>query len=148
MYNEKAHAEVDINVPPEKVFDFLTDPHNTPLVLSGLIENYNIPPLPVKVGTKFSFKYQMLGVILKGEVVIDKVERPSEYDFTSTGGVASKWLQRMTIKDGGTHFTLDVEYDPPKSWIDKVKIDVVRKMNQGDAEKYTQNLKILLEMQS
>jgi hypothetical protein len=54
----------------------------------------------------------------------------------------------MITKDGGTHFSLDVEYDPPKSWLDKIKLEVVRKMNQSDAEKYTQNLKTLLEMQS
>ena len=148
MYSEKAHAEVDINVPPEKVFDFLTDPKNIPLVLPGLIENYNIPELPIKTGSKFNFKYQTLGILQEGEIVIDKVESPFTYDFTSTCGVVSKWLQHMTAKDGGTRFTLGVEYDPPKSWVDKIKIDVVRKMNQGDAEKYVQNLKTLLEMQS
>lgn len=148
MYSEKAHAEIDISIPPEKVFNFLTDPKNIPLVLPGLIENYNIPNLPIQVGSKFNFKYQTLGIVQEGEIVVDKVESPSTYDFTSTGGVASKWLQHMTAKDGGTHFTLDVEYDPPKSWLDKIKIDVVRKMNKGDAEKYTQNLKTLLEMQS
>jgi hypothetical protein len=148
MYSEKAHAEVDISVPPEKVFSFLTNPKNIPLVLPGLIENYNIPELPVQVGSKFNFKYQTLGIVQEGEIVVDKVESNSAYDFTSTGGVASKWLQRMATKDGGTHFSLDVEYDPPKSWLDKIKLEVVRKMNQSDAEKYTQNLKTLLEMQS
>ncbi len=148
MYSEKAHAEIDISVPSEKVFNFLTNPKNIPLVLPGLIENYNIPQLPIKVGSKFNFKYQTMGIVQEGEVVIDKIESPSAYDFTSTGGVISKWLQRMTAKDGGTHFSLDVEYETPKSWLDKVKIDVVQKMNQGDAEKYTQNLKTLLEIQS
>lgn len=147
MYKEKIHFEADINVPPEKVFDFLTDPHNIPLVLPGLIENNNIPPLPVKVGARFNFKYQMLGVVLEGDVVVDKVESPSAYDFTSSGGGDSKWMQRLTEKDSGTHLTLDVEYNPPQSWIDKVKLSVIQKMNQGEAEKYLQNIKTLLEMQ-
>lgn len=148
MYSEKVHFEIDINVPPEKVFSFLTDPNNIPLVLPGLIENSNIPTLPVTVGAKFNFKYQMLGVVLEGEVTVDKVESPLAYDFTSSSGADSKWVQRMTEKDGGTHFTLDVEYNPPQSWIDKVKLSVIQKMNQGEAEKYVQNIKTLLEMQS
>ena len=148
MYSEKIHAEVDISVSPEKVFNFLTNPKNIPLVLPGLIENYNIPELPIQVGSKFNFKYQMLGIVQEGEITVNKVESNSTYDFTSTGGIASKWVQRMTEKDNGTHFALDVEYDPPKSWLDKIKLEIVRKMNQSDAEKYVQNLKTLLEMQS
>ncbi len=148
MYKEKIHFEIEINAAPEKVFDFLTDPHNIPLVLPGLIENSNIPPLPVKVGTKFNFKYQMFGVVINGETVIDKVERPSAYDFTISGGVDSKWVERMTGKNGGTHFTLDVGYNSPQSWIDKIKLDVVQKMNQGNVEHYLRNIKTLLEMQS
>jgi len=148
MYSEKARAEIDISVPPEKVFNFLTDPKNIPLVLPGLIENYNIPELPIRVGSKFNFKYQALGIVQEGEIVINKVESNSAYDFTSKGSIESKWLQRMTAKNEGTHFALDVEYDPPKSWLDKIKLEVVKKMNQGDAEKYAQNLKTLLEMQS
>ena len=63
MYSEKIHAEVDISVSPEKVFNFLTNPKNIPLVLPGLIENYNIPELPIQVGSKYNFQYQMLGLV-------------------------------------------------------------------------------------
>jgi len=100
MYSEKAHAEVDISVPPEKVFNFLTNPKNIPLVLPGLIENYNIQELPIQVGSKFNFKYQTLGIVQEGEVVVDKVESNSIYDFTSTGGVVSKWIQQMDTANG------------------------------------------------
>ena len=39
----KIHAERDLTFPPEKIFEFVTNPNNVPLVLPGLIENTNIP---------------------------------------------------------------------------------------------------------
>jgi len=146
MQKEKVRFEADINVPPEKVFDFLTNPKNTPSILPSLIENYNIPELPVKNGSTFNFRYQVLGVVLEGEVTIDEVERPSVYNFSTRGGVESKWLQSMTAKNGGTHFTLDVEYTPPQSWLDKAKLTVIQEISMKDAEEYTKNLKESLEM--
>ncbi|MBI4038947.1 SRPBCC family protein [Candidatus Daviesbacteria bacterium] len=52
MYNEKIHTEIDIDAPVSKVFEFLTDPNNIPLILPGLKENYDIPELPIKEGSK------------------------------------------------------------------------------------------------
>ena len=148
MQKEKVHFEIDINVPQENVFDFLTDPKNIPLVLPGLVENYNIPELPIKKGSTFNFRYQILGVLLDGKTIIDEIERSSIYNFTTEGEVDSKWLQNMTTKNGGTHFTLDAEYTPPRSWLDKAKLTMIQEINRRDAEKYTKNLKELLEMQS
>jgi uncharacterized protein YndB with AHSA1/START domain len=144
---ERVRLELEIEASVEKVFDFLTDPHNIPLVLPGLIENTNIPELPLGVGSQFGYTYQMFGVVLRGDVIIDAIEHPSVYDFHTTGQVASAWKQHLTPRDGGTLFQLDVEYEPPRSWLEKVKLGVMRRFSDKEAEQYLHNLKALLELQ-
>jgi carbon monoxide dehydrogenase subunit G len=148
MLTESLHHEIDIDVSPEKVFDFLTDPHNVPLVVPGLIENTDIPPLPLQRGSRFMYRYQMLGVVLEGAVTIEQIERPAVYDFTTSGGGESTWKQRILPRNGGTRFTLEIAYNPPHSWLEKVRLEVVRQMNQTEAEQYLKHLKTLLEMQA
>lgn len=147
MYNEKIHIEIDIDAPAQKVFDFLTDPNNIPLVLPGLKENYDIPELPIKEGAKFKYKYELFNSVMEGEVVIDKVDAPNEYNFTSSGMGESKWTQKLTDQDGKTHFSLDIEYNTPKSWLESTGQALTEKTNQENAEKYLQNLKNALELQ-
>jgi len=144
---EKVRLELEINASTEKVFGFLTDPHNIPLVLPGLIENTNIPELPLGVGSQFSYTYQMFGVVLRGDVEIDAIERPSGYHFHTTGEAASAWKQHLTPRDGKTLFQLEVEYEPPRSWLEKVKLGVMRRFSDKEAEQYLHNLKTLLELQ-
>jgi carbon monoxide dehydrogenase subunit G len=147
MLTESLRQGIDIDVSPEKVFDFLTDPHNVPLVLPGLIENTGIPPLPVQRGAQFGFRYQMLGVVLEGTVTIEQIERPTVYDFSTSGGGESTWKQRFLPRDGGTRFDLEIAYALPRSWLEKVRLEVIRQMNRSEAEHYLQHLKTLLEMQ-
>jgi carbon monoxide dehydrogenase subunit G len=144
---EKLRLELEINASAEKVFDFLTDPHNIPLVLPGLIENTNIPELPLGAGSQFNYTYQMFGVVLRGDVVIDAIERPSAYHFHTTGEAASTWKQHITPRDGKALFQLEVEYEPPRSWLEKVKLGVMRRFSDKEAEQYLHNLKTVLELQ-
>jgi len=148
MESIQIHVEADINAPIEKVFKFATNPNNIPLVLPGLIENTNIPELPIKAGDKFNLKYQMLGVIVEGICTIDKIESPNIYDFSTSSGVTSHWKERLSSNNGGTHFSLDVEYEPPRSWIEKMKLNVIKKMNIKDAEHFLHNINAVLELQS
>lgn len=148
MYNEKLHSEILINTPIAKVFTFLTTPQNIPLVLPGLIENTDIPGLPLKAGSEFRFRYQMFGVITEGTTVIDRIESPSVYDFSTMGGNVSRWRERLTEEDGRTRLSVDVEYDPPVSWFEKVQLSVVRTLMPAELDRFLQNVRILLELQS
>ena len=77
MYSQKVNPWTTINVPREDVFDFLVNPHQIPLVLPGLIENTGVPDLPLKVGDRFTYHYQVSGVMLEGTWTITELERPS-----------------------------------------------------------------------
>jgi len=148
MQTEKIHAEVNIKAPMEKVFEFVTNPNNIPLTLPGLIENTNVPELPVKKGDKFNFKYKLLGVIIEGIVVVDEIHSPTIYNFSTSLGITSHWKEQLSEKDGSTNLVLDVEYETPESLFEKIKLDVAKQANQKDAEQFLQNIKLALELNS
>ena len=148
MYSEKLHSEILIKAPIEDVFAFLTTPLNIPLVLPGLIENTNVPSSPLKAGSEFHYRYQMFGVVTEGTTIIDRIENNSAYDFSTTGGNMSHWLERLTTVDGQTKVSVDVEYDPPASWSEKVQLGVVRTLLPRELDRFLDNVKILLELRS
>jgi len=148
MQTEKVHAEVSIKASINKVFDFVTNPNNIPLTLPGLIENANVPELPVKKGDKFNFKYKMMGAIIDGTVEVDEIESPTTYNFSTSVGIASHWKERLSENDGMTNLTLDVEYEAPESLFEKIKLDVAKQANQKEAEQFLQNIKLALELNS
>ena len=137
---------IDINCKPEKIFSFITDPKNIPLILPGLIENTNIPPLPIKRGSTFNFKYQLAGFIFEGKVKVDKVVPTSTYDFTTIGGITSTWKQSITPKGKGSKFSLNVSYEIPDNVLGKLKSAALIKLNEKDANQYLQNLKSSMEI--
>lgn len=137
----------DIKAPAQKIFDYLTDPNKIPSILPGLIENTNVPALPLQVGSKFDYKYQMYGVMLDGTWEVTEIESPSKYSANTTGGIDSKWHYDIAEKDGGSHVVLTVEYSAPDSVLGKVKFDALKKVNEKEAEHLLHNLQTILEMQ-
>jgi len=146
MKKESVHKEIFIQTKPEKIFSFITNPKNIPLILPGLIENTNIPKLPVKKGSTFNFEYEMAGFVFEGKVKIDKVKSPSSYDFTTVGGINSTWKQTIKPKDDGAILSLDVSYEIPDNAMSKLKAPALIKVNEGDANKYLKNLKSSMEI--
>jgi carbon monoxide dehydrogenase subunit G len=145
MHSQKIQPQTTINVPREEVFDFLVTPERIPLVLPGLIENTDIPELPLKVGDTFTYHYQVSGVMLEGTWTITELDRPSTYAARTTGGGDSEWRYELADKDGGTQVKLTVTYDPPGSVIQSIQVGVLEKIVEKDSETYMQNLKMLLE---
>jgi len=143
---ENVKLSIKINAPVQKVFDFLTNPNNIPLVLPGLIENTNIPQLPLKAGDKFDFKYKMIGVVVEGVTVVDKIESPASYHFSTSAGLVSHWREQFSPEGDATKIILEVDYDTPKSVTDKIIIGVARKFNLKEAERYLQNIQLALEL--
>src|SRR5437870_10407528 len=145
MYSQKVNPRTTINVPRQDVFDFLVQPHQIPLVLPGLIENTDVPELPLKVGDRFTYHYQVSGVMLEGTWTVTELERPSTYAARTTGGGDSEWRYELTDRGGGTQVDLVVTYDPPQSVMQKIQVSALERIVQRDGETYMQNLKTLLE---
>ena len=147
MHDATIELSVDVQQPSEKVFEFLTSPQKIPLVMPSLVENVDIPPLPLKAGSSFRYRYQMYGVMLEGSWSCVQVERPSTYEAKTEGDIASHWLYRLSPgANGGTHVAMTVTYETPKNVAAKIKSDLMLKINKTEGETYLQNLKTVLEM--
>jgi hypothetical protein len=148
MFDSTVHSSVSIHSPAARVFDFLVSPEKIPLVLPGLVENRDIPPPPLKQGSSFHYVYQMYGVMLEGEWTVQRVEAPSRYEATTSGDVASEWNYVLAEQGGATSVQLEVRYETPKTVLQKIKADVMLKINQQQADLFLQNLKTVHEMQT
>ena len=137
--------ETQIEASPKQVYDFLVDPRKIPLVMPGLIENVNIPPLPLKEGSSFIFRYLMYGVMLEGQWTVTKLEDARRYEARTTG-VTSSWKYELAPRGRGTHLSLAVELEPPQSVLQKAQSAIIRKINESAGEAYFRNLKTVLEL--
>lgn len=147
MHDARVERSIEIASPRDRVFAFLTNPHKIPLVLPGLVENTQVPELPLKKGSKFRYKYQMYGVMLEGYWSVTELESPSRYDAVTDGDVESNWQYRLSEQKGSTKIDLVVTYQTPKTLAGRIKGDVLVRINEQEAEHYFKNLKTVLEMQ-
>ena len=148
MFDSELEQTIQIEAPPQRVFDFLTDPAKIPLVMPSLIENTNIPPLPLKENSSFHWKYQMFGVVLEGEWTVTKIESPRRYAAHTAGDTTSDWDYSLSEAGDGTSVSLVVSYETPKSVLGAVGLAVIQKINQKELDTYLTNLKTVLEMQN
>jgi carbon monoxide dehydrogenase subunit G len=146
MFDTKLEQSVQIAATPERVFSFLTDPAKIPLVLPSLIENTNIPPLPLKTNSQFNWKYQMFGVMLQGEWTVTKIESPSRYAARTKGDTSSEWDYSLSPAGKGTKVSITVSYETPKSVLGKLSLAVAQQLNRKELDTYLSNLKTVLEM--
>ena len=138
--------EVSINASQEKVFDFLTNPNKIPLVMSSLLANTNVPTLPIKKGTKFNYKYRLLGIIFTGTWTVTALQRPKVYKARTEGGVSSEWSYSISKKGKGTNVHLGISYALPKSILANIKTAAANSINKKETELFLHNLKTVIEM--
>jgi uncharacterized protein YndB with AHSA1/START domain len=148
MHDARVEISTVIAAPRIRVFDFLVNPNKIPLVLPGLVENTEIPPLPLKKGSKFRYKYQMYGVMLEGHWTVTDMDAPSRYDAVTDGDIESNWKYRLSEQNGSTKLEMVVTYQTPQTLAGRIKGDVLVRINEQEAEHYFKNLKTVLEMQA
>ena len=143
----KISKEVEIKSSIEKIFEFLTNPAKIPLVLPGLVQNINIPKLPLVKGSKFNYKYQMFGFVFEGVWTVTQIKPPTVYHAATTGGIPSKWEYKLSKSKNKTFVKLKIEYETPKTVLDHLKQSIVQRMNDKECDLYLHNLKTVCEMQ-
>ena len=133
--------EDTVNALPQEVFDKLCDPIWVKGVLPGLVENTNIPRIPVQEGDSFGYAYQMFGVILHGKWYVDVLDRPHTYKAHTDGEGSGSWEYQLSGNDNATKIRITINYDMPKSVLGKAKTEFLKKINYLAAEHHMQNIK-------
>jgi uncharacterized membrane protein len=138
-------ASVRINAPVEKVFSYVASPENGPVFIPNLNENSDISVTPTRIGQKWNWRFNMVGVDLRGTAEVTGLEPLKRWALKTEGAGKSDWTYLFSPEGRETQVRLQIEYDVPRSVLGKVAGAVVERMNQKNAEDTLANLKTILE---
>jgi uncharacterized protein YndB with AHSA1/START domain len=140
----KLNNSINISAPVEKVFAYVTDPLATPEWLVGATEVTDVTGSGV--GQHYHWKYNMLGVPLRGETTVSE-HVPNEREVTDNkGGITSTFTFTFAPHEGGTKLDLELDYTIPVPVLGKLAEKLVLKRNQREADLSMENIKERLEV--
>jgi len=145
-----AHIErsVFINVPIEKVFDFMAEPNTMLMWVHNLVEVKDRSEGAVGLGTTYREAMKGPGGVKMWSFTrISKYEQPNRLDFESTSaGMRLTFAHRLEPKDNGTLVTEIGYYTLPGKFLGKV-IDklFMEKYIIGNVERTVEKLKVVME---
>jgi len=139
----KINKSININAPVEKVFAYITDPMNILEWLVGVVEVTDVTGSGA--GQHYQWKYNMLGVPLRGETTV-REHVPNERRVTEgRGGATSRWTLTLAPHEGGTKLDLEIDYTIPVPVLGKLAEQLVLKRNQREADLSMENIKERME---
>ena len=134
---------VNISAPVEKVFAYVSDPTNLPEWMGSLSEVTNVTGSGV--GQHYHWKYNMVGIPLRGESTITELVPNERFATESKAGVENTFTFTFTPHESGTKLDLEVDYNIPVPVLGKLAEQLVLKRNRREAEMWMENLKERLE---
>lgn len=140
----KIERSILINAPVEKVFEYHSDPRNSPEYWPSFIEVKDIEELP-DGGAKYSWVYKMAGIRLTGSTSTIEFEENKLLSVKSEGGIDSTFTYTYEPEGDGTRLGLAVEYIVPVPVLGKLAESFILKMNEREADTVMENLKGILE---
>jgi carbon monoxide dehydrogenase subunit G len=139
-------GSIDISVSPEKVYDYIASPEKATAFIPGLNRISNVSPPGTDIGRTWDYEFNWFGLVIAGNSRCTQANRPNLYQFQTVTGNRSTWTYHFAPQGGGTHLTLEVEYDVPASMLARYATEgTLAKMNQDRGSEALANLKALLE---
>ena len=136
-------TSININAPVEKVFAYVSDPMNLPEWLVNMSDVTDVTGSGV--GQRHHWKYNMLGIPLRGESTVSEHVPNERWATESKGGATSTWTFTFAPHEGGTKLNLNVDYTIPVPVLGKLAEKLVLKRNQREAAMSMENAKERLE---
>ena len=140
------HKSIDIAAPAERVFKMLTDPKRLPEYAPGLISVEDIRQTEQHIGDSFRATYAVLGLHFPMTFTVTEYEQPSKLTTRFEGGMKGTWSWRLSPGGKSTHLTTAMEYEMAGGMLGKAMNAVlVERMNEKNAERLLENLKLVSE---
>lgn len=140
----KFEKSVFIDTPVERVFDYMTWPSNLPDIWPSLIDVENVERKE-DGSHRFDWTYKMAGVRFHGHSEATVTEKNRTVIARNEGGIGSTFRYRYEPSDGGTQLSLEVEYEVPRSVLEKLAEPIITRINEREADSLLKNLKELME---
>jgi uncharacterized membrane protein len=140
----KLHRAVSINAPVEKVFAFVEDPSNFPVVWPSMVDVRNVEKLP-SGGRKFDWTYKMAGMKLDGTSQTTEYQPNARIVSKTAGGIESSFVWTFKPEGGGSHLDVEIEYVVPVPVLGKLAESIIVKLNEREADVLVANIKDQME---
>jgi uncharacterized membrane protein len=135
---------INISAPVEKVFAYVSDPTNLPEWMGSLSEVTDVTGSGV--GQHYHWKYNMVGIPLRGESTITELVPNERLATESKAGVENTFTFALTPHESGTKLDLELDYTIPIPVLGKLAEQLVLKRNRREAGMWMENLKERLEV--
>ena len=133
-----------IDAPVEKVFAYVTDPHNRPEFWPSLVEVKDVEQLP-NGGTKLRWFYKMAGIRSEGTgETIEHVPNEISVD-DNKGGVSSLIKWKVEPHGEGTKFTFEGDYEVNIPMLRKLARSFLIRVNEQEVKTLLANVKAKME---
>jgi len=139
----KIERNIDINVPIEKVFSYMSYPVNQLEWLPGLFKIQDIKG--EGVGQTCSWTYKMMGIPFKGKSECTVYTLNERIVIKTTGNIKSTWDFTLIPRSGMTSVNLVVEYAIPMPVLGRLGERLILRQNEREAGLAMTNMKERLE---
>ena len=140
------HKAIDIDAPAERVFEMLTDPKRILEYAPGVISVEDIRQTEQHLGDSFRATYSVLGVHFPMTFTATEYEQPTRLTTRFEGGMKGTWSWLLEPRGTSTHLTTSMEYEMAGGMLGKAMNAVlVERMNEKNAERLLENLKLVSE---
>ena len=132
-----------ISAPPDRVFDYVTEPSTIAEWLTKMVEVRDI--VGTGEGQQYEWTYKYAGLLLRGQsVVVQHV--PNALAVTqSIGTISSTWTFNVEPHEEGTSLTIEVEYGVPIPVLGKIAEHIAVRRDARDLKTSLTNVKEMLE---
>jgi carbon monoxide dehydrogenase subunit G len=144
----KLERTIDIDAPPEKVYDVLTDPNCLGEWVTIQEKLVSAPDPPLKKGDCVVQGMKVVGKRFEVSWDVEVADRPSKVQWSGNGPMGS--VARATYElepngDGGTRFSYTNAYEVPGGPVGKVAGRALVSASGGEADATLKRLKELIE---
>jgi uncharacterized protein YndB with AHSA1/START domain len=115
----KVDETVEIDAPPERVWELVIDPRRHPEWVPSLRESYGLPDRPLEPGDTFSQRLCLVGQEVRMDWTLLEREDPRSAQWRATGpGSAEAHISfELSAENGGSRFRYVNEFDPPGGFL-------------------------------
>ncbi len=144
----KLERTIEIDAPPEEVYDVLTDPKCLGEWVTIQEELVSAPDPPLEVGDCVVQRMRVVGRSFEVSWDVEVADRPSKVRWSGSGPMGS--VARATYElspngDGGTRFSYTNQYDLPGGPIGKIAGRALMQASGGEADATLKRLKEFIE---
>ena len=126
----------------------MTDPANMAEIWPCLIEVYDVRKTPEGTGTTYKWVYKMAGEHFEGTAEITECIPNQRLVVEDHGGIEAVRTTILQPLNGGTKYTVLVEYIIPISLLSGLDGSFIRRLNECETDVVLANLKARMEAEA